>query len=103
MIKVFDRSIQIQKIDELTEDWTTLYTVHASINKAKSDSEYLGSGAVQNKRSLTFEVRYFPELKEISLNTQRYRILYEDIPYNITDYDDFMMKHKTVKLLGESY
>lgn len=103
MSKVYDRPIIIQKINEDTEKWDNLYNVHASVNKAKSNSEYLGSGAIQGKQSLTFEVRFFADLKDISLNTQSYRILFEDTPYNIIDYDDYMLRHKTVKLLGVSY
>ena len=103
MAKTFDRPIIIQCINEETEQWTNLYSVHASINKAKSDSEYLGSRATQSKASLTFEIRYFADLEDIYINTQSYRILYKNTPYNIVDYDDYQMKHKTVKLLGESY
>ena len=103
MSKVFDRPIVIQKLDEATEDWTTVYTLHASINKAKSDSEYLNAGATQGKQSLLFEVRYFKALEDICLNTQSYRIMYLNNPYNITDYDDYMLQHKTIKLLGVSY
>lgn len=99
----FDRPITIQKIDELTEDWADVYKVHARINKAKSDNEYLNAGAIQAKKTLTFEVRYFTKLEDISLNLQDYRIVYQGVPYNIEDYDDFMLKHKTVKLLGVSY
>lgn len=99
----FDTPIIIQKINERTEDWDDLYSVHARINKAKANSEYLNAGAVQSKASLTFEIRYFSELKKISLDTQSYRIIYDGVAYNVTDYDDFMMQHKTVKLLGVSY
>ena len=103
MAKVFDRPIIIQKINELTETWENLYSVHASINKAKSDNEYLNAGAIQAKKTLVFEVRYFKDLEDISLNTQRYRISYRGVPYNSADYDDFMLLHKTVNLLGVSY
>ena len=103
MAKVFDRPIIIQKINELTETWEDLYPVHASINKAKNDNEYLNAGAIQAKRTLVFEVRYFKDLEDISLNTQRYRISYQGVSYNIADYDDFMLLHKTVNLLGVSY
>lgn len=99
---VFDRLITIQKIDEITERWVDVFNVHARINKAKSNSEYLNAGAIQGKQSLTFEVRYFKSLEDISLNIQSYRILYNGIQYDITDYDDFMLRHKTVKLLGAS-
>ena len=102
MARLFDRPITIQKINE-AEDWEDVFKVHASINKAKSDDEYLNAGAVQGKRNLTFEVRYFKALEDISYNTQLYRILYQGVPFNIKDYDDFMLQHKTVKFLGVSY
>lgn len=99
----FDRPIIIQKIDEVTEDWVNVFELHARINKTKSDNEYLTAGAVQGKKNLTFEVRYFKLLEDISFNTQIYRVVYQDKPFNIVDYDDFMEQHKTVKLLGVSY
>lgn len=103
MAKVFDRPITIQKLNSKTKKWEDVFKVHASINKAKADNEYLSAGAIQAKKNLTFEVRYFADLEDISLNLQTYRILYRDVPYNLTDYDDFMLRHKTVKLLGVSY
>ena len=103
MSRVFDRGITIQKKDELTEEWADVFKVHASINKAKSDDEYLGGGAIQGKKNLTFEVRYFADLEDISFNIQSYQIVYQGVPFNIVDYDDFMLRHKTVKLLGVSY
>ena len=103
MSKTFDRPITIQQLNESTEDWEDVFKVHARINKAKSDNEYLNAGAVQNKKNLTFEVRYFKALEDISLNTQIYRIVYQGVPFNVVDYDDFMLQHKTVKLLGVSY
>ena len=103
MSKVYDKSIVIQKRDEITEDWTDVFKLHASINKNKSDSEYLSAGAIQDKRTLVFEVRYFSDLEDIAHNIQFYRIVYRGVPYDIKDFDDFMLTHKTVKLLGVSY
>jgi SPP1 family predicted phage head-tail adaptor len=103
MSRVFDKPVEIQTIDEMSETWTTKYNLHAYINKAKPNSEYLNAGAIQSKRALTFEIRYFKDLEDIALNTQSYRILFDDIPYNIEDYDDYLLQHKTVKLLGVSY
>lgn len=103
MSRVFDKPIEIQTIDEITETWITKYKPHASINKAKANSEYLNAGAIQSKRALTFEIRYFKALEDIALNTQSYRVLFEGNPYNIEDYDDYMLEHKTIKLLGVSY
>lgn len=103
MSKIYDKPITIQKLNSKAKQWEDVYKVHACINKSKTDNEYLSAGAIQAKRNLTFEVRYFSGLEDISLNLQTYRILYRKVPYNIVDYDDFMLKHKTAKLLGVSY
>lgn len=103
MARVYDKLISIQRINEATETWEDWITIHASINKSKGDNEYLNAGAIQAKRSLTFEVRYFADLEDISYNLQAYRIVYQGVPFNIMDYDDFMLQHKTVKILGVSY
>ena len=103
MAKIYDRPIIIQKVNEDTEQWEDVFKVHASINKAKSDDEYLNGGAIQGKRNLTFEVRYFAALEDISLNIQSYRILYKGVPYDVKDYDDYKLAHKSVKILGVSY
>lgn len=103
MSKLFDRPITIQKINEITEDWDDVFKVHASINKAKSNNEYLSAGAIQGKISLVFELRFFKNLEAISDDMQSYRVVYNGKPYNITDYDDYKLLHKTVKLLGVSY
>lgn len=103
MANTYDRPIIIQKQNKKTELWDDLYKVHAKINKASNDNAYLGSGASQSKRSLTFRIRYFSGLEAVDLNRQYYRILYQGEPYNIEDYDDYMLKHKDVKILGVSY
>lgn len=103
MARTFDRPILLQRINEATEEFSDLYSLHASINKTRSDNEYVNAGAIRDKRTLTFEVRYFEELEDIANNTQSYRIVYQGVPYNVVDYDDYMLRHKTVKLVGESY
>lgn len=102
MAKVYHRPISIQRINEATERYEEIFSVHASVNKATDDNEYLRAGAIQAKRKLVFEIRYFPALEEISLNTQSYRVVFNGVSYNVTSYDDYLMKHQTVKLLGES-
>ena len=103
MLKCFDKPITIQKIDEVTELWQDAYVVHASINKTKTDSQYLADGATRTQKNLTFEVRYFKALEAVGLNFQGYRIMYNNTPFSIEDYDDYMQQHKTVKLVGVSY
>lgn len=99
---VFDKPITIQKINEDTEVWEDLFKLHARVNKSKG-SEYLNAGATQSKSNLVFEVRYFPGLTTIDDSRGLYRISYKDRLFNITDYDDYLEEHKTVKLLGVSY
>lgn len=99
-MRVFDKLISIQRINEATELWEDVYKLHAYINKASKNNEYQNAGAIQDKVAKTFEVRYFNELKDIEFNTQLYRIVYDGNTYNITDYDDFKEEHITVKLLG---
>lgn len=98
---VFDKPIIIQKISN-DETWIDFLSLHASINKTKQ-SEYLNSGAIQSKRTLTFTIRYFSILEDIAYNTQMYRIVYKGNSFDINDYDDFQLLHKTIKLVGVSY
>lgn len=103
MTKVYDKAITIERLDEATEEWAPLFGVHAHINKSKSDDQYLSSGSTHTRRSLTFEVRYFSLLETIAMNLQRYRVMYRGVPYALEDYDDYLERHKTVKLIGVSY
>lgn len=103
MSRAYDKNIVIQKLDTTAETWSDLFTVHAKVNTAKADNEYLNAGATRSQRSLMFEVRYFADLEQISLNTQLYRLVFRGVPYNIKGFDDFMLQHRTVKMLGESY
>lgn len=103
MGRPYDKPITIQKLDKKAKKWEDVYKLHARVNKARSDNEYLSAGATQSKKSLTFEVRYFKDLEAIDGNTQIYRILYRGVSYDVKDYDDFMLKHENVKILGVSY
>ena len=94
---VFDKPIVIEKMDEETEKYSEFASLKARINKSKG-SEYMDSGAVQISQELV--VRYFSKLKDISLNTQLYRIIYDGIKYDIQDYDNYMLKNQTIKLIG---
>ena len=102
MAKTYNRPISIQRINETTELWEDVYNLHAYVNKASDDNEYLNAGAIQSKRKLVFEIRYFADLEAISFNTQLYRVVFGGVAYNVTSYDDYLLQHKTVKLLGES-
>lgn len=98
--------IKIEKRDEITEKWVEyLPVVHAKVNKniRRTGYEVLSAGGIQIKRSLIFEVRYSPQIKEIAHNTQMFRVIYDGQPYDIVDYDDFEERHQFVKLAGAFY
>ena len=98
----YDRPIKIQKIDLATEQWADLWSLHAKVNKA-TGSEYVQGGANQSKATLNFDLRYFKDLEKVNFDRGAYRIVYRSNPYNITDYDDYMEGHQTVRLTGVSY
>ena len=98
---IFDRPIIIEKQDEDTEEWKEFIKLHANVNRA-SQKEDFKAGATQSVRSLKFEVRWCKPLKDIINNTQIYRIKYDGIKYNIVDTDDYMEKHRTLKMIGNS-
>ena len=102
-MSAFTKTIILQKCDE-NEKWSDLYTLYARINKSSaSKNEYLSGGAERSVATKTFEVRYMEQLSNIQFATQNYRIVYEGYNYNIVDYDDYLEKHQTIKLLGVVY
>lgn len=96
---IFNKPITIQKWDESTETWVDFLFAHASVNK-HGGNEYLGSGAEQSASDKEFTVRYNPLVRQIELNTQLFRIIYEGYAYEVNDYDDYMDTHMTVRLLA---
>lgn len=98
----YNRLITIQQQDLKTEEWTDLWHLHARVNKT-GGGQMLNAGADQYKASLTFEVRFFSALEGIKFNPQPFRIVYEGHTFKLVDYDDFMERHRTVKLVGEAY
>lgn len=97
---VFNIPILIKRLNEDTEQWEDHLSLKSRKPNKNKGSEYLGSGAIQSTQELVFEVRYCKPLKDIMLNTQLYAIVYEGILYDVIDYDDYKMEHKTIKLLG---
>lgn len=98
----YDKPITVQVQDSKTEQWTDKLRLHARVNKT-GGGQALNAGADQYRASLTFEVRYTKELEDIAYKPQPYRILYRGRTFKVVDYDDFMERHLTVKLVGEFY
>ena len=92
--------IELQKLEN--NQWNTVGKLHAGVNKSDG-KEYLDGGAMQSQLQMVFDVRYCALIRDIRLNTQCYRILYDGGIYKVADYDDYKEQHRSVRLLGVSY
>lgn len=95
--------VKVQKRDPDTERWTDHLLLHAlQVNKT-GGSESFSAGAEQYHPRLTFVLRWSQPLEDIAYNPQSYRLVYRGHTFNIIDYDDYMERHLTVRLVGEAY
>ena len=99
---VYDKPITIQAQDPKTEEWADKLHLHAYVNKTNGGTAF-NAGADQYRASLTFQVRYCKALEELAFNPQPFRIIYRGRTFKVTDYDDYLERHATVKLVGEFY
>lgn len=100
----YDKPIMIQVQDQETEKWTDAFTknLHAKVNKTQGGTAS-SAGADQFRARLTFELRYASALEAIRYSPQLYRIQYRGHTFRVTDYDDYMEQHLTIRLVGELY
>ncbi len=98
----YNKIITIQVQDPDTEEWANKWKLHARVNKT-GGGQALNAGADQYRATLTFEVRFFKALEELRYNPQPFRVIYRGHSFKLTDYDDYMEQHQTVKLVGEAY
>lgn len=99
---IYDKPITVQVQDPVTEGWTDSLHLHAKVNKTGGGAAY-NAGADQYRASLTFEVRYVRALEDIAYGPQPFRVLYRGRTFKVTDYDDYMEQHRSVRLVGELY
>lgn len=99
---MYDKPITVQLQNPDTEEWEDRWKLHARVNKA-GGGQMLNAGADQYKATLTFEVRYFSALEALRYNPQPFRIMYRGHTFKLVDYDDYMERHQTVRLVGEAY
>lgn len=97
----FTHPITVQIQDD-EGNWSDKWHLHARVNKS-GGGQALNAGADQYKASLSFDVRYFQELEDMRYNPQPYRILYRGHSFKLVDWDDYMERHRTVRLVGEAY
>lgn len=98
----YDKPITVQVQDPNTEAWADSLGLHAEVNKAGGATTF-SAGADQYRATLTFKVRYSRKLEAIANSPQPFRIVYRGRTYKVTDYDDYMERHREVKLTGELY
>lgn len=98
----YDKPITIQIQDPETEKWVDHMHLHARVNKTGGGTAN-SAGADQYRVSLTFDLRYCAALGALRYSVQPFRIIYHGQTFKVTDYDDYMEQHRTVRLVGEFY
>lgn len=96
------RHIIVLQQQDANKAWNTVCSLHAAVNRT-SGSERLDGGAVQSPMQMDFDVRYSPEVAQIRLSTQSFRLIYNGAAYKIVAYDDYMEAHRSIRLTGVSY
>lgn len=96
-------AITIQRQDPVTEDWADLLRLHAVQVNRSGGGETHSAGAEQYHPRMTFVLRWCKALEDIRWSIGAHRIVYRGHAFNITDYDDYMEQHLTVRVTGEAY
>lgn len=95
----------IVKIDRITPDgeWEECLTLRAlQVNGGKA-SDFDAAGTDTASKRVQFRVRWNRCLPPVELRPARYRIRWRGGEYRVADYDDYLYRHRTVDLTGESY
>lgn len=95
--------VTIQRMYADTEEWTDVLKLHATQVNRAGGGESFSAGRERYSPALTFDFRWCKALEALRYDTQNHRIVYQGHTFNITDYDDYMEQHLTVRLTGEAY
>jgi SPP1 family predicted phage head-tail adaptor len=98
----YDKPVDLQKQNEDTEKWETVMHFHARVNKTGGNQTF-AADADQFHARLNFDFRYCEALEEVRYQPQLYRLLYRGHQFQITDYDDYLEQHRTVRIVGLLY
>lgn len=98
----YNKPITVQAQDPDSEQWVDRLRLHAEVNKTGGGTSF-NAGADQYHPALTFKVRYSRSLEDIANAPQPFRIVYRGRTYKVADYDDYMERHREVKMVGELY
>lgn len=89
--------INFEKLNTDTEEWGNHYQCWSKVNIA-GGNEYFAGRTEHSNGSVIFEVRYCDKLKDLYLKTQKYRIRFGGVVYDIQDVDNYMFKNTTLKI-----
>lgn len=95
-----NKPIEIEKLNETTEEWKKYYNCQSEINKI-SGKEYFSSASHKTQNTFNFKIRFNKKLEDILFNYEKYRILYNNNIFKIINVDDFKLKHINLILIGE--
>lgn len=97
-ITIEKKTVTTDAIGNQTESWAAYHTCRARANKASGGETDEGAQPV-SLETLVFTVRYCSMLAD--LDRISYRISFNGMVYDITDIDDFMFRHETLKITGQ--
>ena len=85
----------VDKYRNHTNIWTDYFTCHAYACTYQTDRED-GDPVIREDQTITFEVRYCSELKD--LDSIHFRVLFHGDVYNIQNVDMMNYQHKSIKV-----
>ena len=95
----FRHKIIIQIRTGNTNSFTNYYSCYAKIN-ASSGNEFVAGGVTQSSSDCIFTVRYCDKLKNMYLNSQSYRILFQDGTFDVKKTDNYMFLNQYLQILA---
>lgn len=95
--------VTIQHQDPDSEEWSDLLHLHATKVNRAGGGESFNAGREQYHPRMTFDFRWSRRLEALRWAPDSHRLVYRGHFFNITDYDDYMEQHLTVRLTGEAY
>lgn len=106
---MYKHLVVIQKLTQAAKDadgfegeatWEDYYSNRAKVNKL-SGNEFWAAAEYQAQSTVKFEFRYHSALDALITDadaTRHYRLVFKGKYWNITNVDDVMFKHETVKI-----
>lgn len=95
-IKIQKSAVAVDAVGNHISSWTDFYSCWAEVNKA-SGREYGVNPETISEDTLVFRVRWCSKIS--ALNSKEYRIIYDNLVYNISaPPDDIQFRHEQYKI-----